>query len=51
VTLAEAVDMAVVRPRELLGLPVPTIEAGAAAELVVFEWEQGGEVRVREVVG
>jgi N-acetylglucosamine-6-phosphate deacetylase len=46
VTLAEAVDMAAVRPRELLGLPVPAIEVGQAAELVVFDWKPGGELRV-----
>ena len=30
--------MASVRPRELLGLPLPQIEVGAEAELVLFEW-------------
>ena len=49
VTLAEAVEMAAVRPRELLGLPVPTIEVGQAAELVLFDWEPGGELQVKEV--
>jgi N-acetylglucosamine-6-phosphate deacetylase len=50
VTLAEAVDMAAVRPRRLLGLPVPRLEVGEPAELVVFDWEPGGEVRVRETL-
>ncbi|MFO0797258.1 MAG: amidohydrolase family protein [Gemmataceae bacterium] len=50
VTLAEAVEMASVRPRELLGLPVPRLEVGAEAELVVFDWEPGGEVHVHGVV-
>jgi N-acetylglucosamine-6-phosphate deacetylase len=50
VTLAEAVDMAAVRPRQLLGLPVPRLEAGERAVLGVFDWEPGGAVRVREVV-
>jgi N-acetylglucosamine-6-phosphate deacetylase len=49
-TLADAVGMAAARPRQLLGLPVPAIEPGAPADLVVFDWEPGGEVRVRAVV-
>ncbi|MBX9627807.1 MAG: N-acetylglucosamine-6-phosphate deacetylase [Gemmataceae bacterium] len=40
VTPAEAVEMAAVRPRDLLGLPVP------ADDPVVFDWDPGGEVRV-----
>jgi len=50
VSLAEAVEMAAVRPRELLGLPVPAIEIGQEADLVVFDWEPGGELRVKEVL-
>ncbi|HSQ55869.1 MAG TPA: amidohydrolase family protein [Gemmata sp.] len=50
VTLAQAVEMATTRPRQLLGLPVHTIEAGQPAELIVFEWEEGGEVSVKLVV-
>lgn len=50
VTLAEAAEMASVRPRELLGLPVPRLDVGDVAELVVFDWEPGGDVRVREVL-
>ncbi|HJZ59278.1 MAG TPA: N-acetylglucosamine-6-phosphate deacetylase, partial [Gemmataceae bacterium] len=41
VSLAEAVDMASARPRELLGLPPRRLEAGQPAELVVFEWQDG----------
>jgi len=50
-SLGQAVDLATVRPRQLLGWPVPTLEPGQPADLVVFEWEAGGEVRVVEVVG
>jgi N-acetylglucosamine-6-phosphate deacetylase len=50
VSLAEAVDMASTRPRQLLGLPVPVIEPGQPADLVVFDWEPGGVVAVREIV-
>jgi N-acetylglucosamine-6-phosphate deacetylase len=49
VSLADAVDMASVRPRQLLGLPVPRIEPGQPAELVVFDHEPGGEIRVHSV--
>lgn len=37
VSLREAVEMASVRPRELLGLPVPRIAAGEPAEFVTSE--------------
>lgn len=50
VSLADAVDMATARPRELLGLPVPTIEPGQPADLVVFDWAPGGELEVRQVL-
>lgn len=50
VSLSEGVEMASIRPRELLGLPVPRLEAGEPADLVLFDWEPGGDVRVREVV-
>jgi N-acetylglucosamine-6-phosphate deacetylase len=50
VTLREAVDMATARPRELLGLPPRPLAVGAPAELVQFDWEEGGEVRVRGMV-
>lgn len=45
VSLADAVDMASARPRELLGLPVPRVEVGEPADLVVFTWD-GAAVRV-----
>ena len=50
VSLAEAVDMASLRPRQLLGLPVPAIEPGQPAGLVVFDYEPGGPLRVQQVV-
>ena len=48
VSLRDAVEMATTRPRELLGLPVHSVEVGQPADLVVFEWEPGGAVRVAE---
>jgi N-acetylglucosamine-6-phosphate deacetylase len=50
VSLKDAIEMASIRPRQLLGLPLPKIEAGEAAALVVFDWD-GGAVTVRDVVG
>lgn len=50
VTLAEGIEMATLRPRELLGLPLPRLEAGAAADLVLFDWQPGGDVIVRGTV-
>jgi N-acetylglucosamine-6-phosphate deacetylase len=50
VSLSDAIDMASARPRQLLGLPVTTIEVGQPAELLVFDWHEGGELTVREVM-
>lgn len=50
VSLAEAVDMAGARPRELLGLPPCRLQVGEPADLVLFDWEPGGDVRVRTVL-
>ena len=50
VTLADAVDMAAIRPRQLLGLPLPAIEAGHAADLMLFDWEPDGVFTVRDVL-
>ncbi|MCI0463738.1 MAG: amidohydrolase family protein [Gemmataceae bacterium] len=47
VSLREAVDMASERPRQLLGLPPWRLEAGQRADLVLFDWEEGGDFRVR----
>jgi N-acetylglucosamine-6-phosphate deacetylase len=48
--LAEAIDLASAQPRRLLGLPVTTIEVGQPADLMLFDWEEAGELTVREVV-
>jgi N-acetylglucosamine-6-phosphate deacetylase len=50
VPLAEAIEMATARPRQLLGLPVHTIDVGQPADLVLFDWESGGDVRVKQIV-
>lgn len=50
VTLAEAVDMATVRPRQLLGLPLPRLDRGAPADLILFDWQPGETWRLRATV-
>jgi N-acetylglucosamine-6-phosphate deacetylase len=50
VSLRDAVDMAGARPRELLGLPPRRLEPGCAADLVLFDWQEGGDLRVRGTV-
>ncbi len=50
VSLRDAVDMASARPRELLDLEPRRLEAGMPADLVLFDWEDGGAFRVRKVV-
>jgi N-acetylglucosamine-6-phosphate deacetylase len=37
-SLADTIDMASNRPRELLGLPARHIEVGEPAELILFDW-------------
>jgi N-acetylglucosamine-6-phosphate deacetylase len=49
--MASAVDMAAVRPRELLGLPVPRMDVGEPADLVLFDWQPGRELNVKKIVG
>lgn len=50
ISLAEAIDMASAQPRRLLGLPPRGLEVGQPAELMLFEWEPGGEIAVSEVI-
>jgi N-acetylglucosamine-6-phosphate deacetylase len=50
VSLSDAVDMASTRPRELLGLPARRLERGLPAELVLFDWDEGGAIQVTGMV-
>jgi len=50
VTLREAIDMAAAGPRKLLGLPPWEFAAGASTPLMLFDWDQGGEFIVRDVL-
>jgi N-acetylglucosamine-6-phosphate deacetylase len=49
-TLADAIDMAGARPRELLRLPPRRLQAGDPAELILFEWRPGAEFRVVDLI-
>jgi N-acetylglucosamine-6-phosphate deacetylase len=51
VSLGDAIDMAGARPRELLKLPPRGLNAGDPADLILFDWQPGGEFRLRECVG
>ena len=46
----DGIALASSRPRELLGLPVTTIEAGGPADLMLFDWTEAGQLHVRAVV-
>ena len=46
-SLANTIDLASNRPRELLGLPPRRIEVGELAELIVFDWAPGREFQLR----
>jgi N-acetylglucosamine-6-phosphate deacetylase len=48
VTLSEAIDMASVRPRELLRLPIPTLEVGQPSKILAFDIVEGN-VMVKSV--
>jgi N-acetylglucosamine-6-phosphate deacetylase len=50
VSLQEAIDMAGNGPRALLGLTLRTLQQGCPADLVLFDWEPGGEIRVKAVL-
>jgi N-acetylglucosamine-6-phosphate deacetylase len=49
-SLADAIDMASARPRELLRLEPRTLQPGAPADLILFDWQPGSDLRVRATV-
>jgi N-acetylglucosamine-6-phosphate deacetylase len=49
--LATGIDLAGRQPRALLRLPNAELEAGASTSLMLFDWEAGGEIKVRELIG
>jgi N-acetylglucosamine-6-phosphate deacetylase len=50
VSLADAIDMAGARPRELLGLPPRRLEAGQPADLILFDHGPGEPFALREAL-
>jgi N-acetylglucosamine-6-phosphate deacetylase len=50
VTLADAVDMAGARPRQLLGLETRSLQVGAPADLILFDWEPRGAFQIRATI-
>ena len=51
VSLADAIGMASLRPHQLLGLPLPGLEVGDPGPWMLFDWQPGGDLVVRQVVG
>jgi N-acetylglucosamine-6-phosphate deacetylase len=49
-SLADTIDMASNRPRELLGLPPRRIDVGEPAELILFDWPQQREFQIKGTV-
>jgi N-acetylglucosamine-6-phosphate deacetylase len=41
VGLGDVIDMASLRPRQLLGLPATPLEPGSVADLALFDWQPG----------
>jgi N-acetylglucosamine-6-phosphate deacetylase len=50
VSLAEAIDMASARPRELLGLPPWQLQPGSLTPLMLFDWENGKSLELTRVL-
>ncbi len=48
--LAEAILLATDQPRRLLGLPVPSLEVGQPADVVLFDIDEQGELRVQQTI-
>jgi N-acetylglucosamine-6-phosphate deacetylase len=50
VSLRDAIDMASARPRELLGLPPQKLAVGEPADMILFDWQEGESLVVRETL-
>jgi N-acetylglucosamine-6-phosphate deacetylase len=46
VSLRDAIDLATLQPRALLGLPLPRLEAGSQTDLVLFDWSPQAGMKV-----
>jgi N-acetylglucosamine-6-phosphate deacetylase len=45
-SFSDAIAMAAIRPRELLGLPVPNLAVGQRADFALFNWRPGREFEI-----
>jgi N-acetylglucosamine-6-phosphate deacetylase len=50
VSLAEAIDMASIRPREFLGLRIHELKVGQPADLMLFDWQPGSPLTVHQII-
>ena len=50
VSVADALDMASARPRALLGLEPRPLQPGAAADLILFDWQPGKAFALRATI-
>jgi N-acetylglucosamine-6-phosphate deacetylase len=50
VGLGDAIDMASVQPKKLLGLPRPRLEVGAMVDLMLCAWKPGADFQVQVVL-
>jgi N-acetylglucosamine-6-phosphate deacetylase len=50
VSLRDAIDMASSRPRQLLDLPVHSLNVGDPADVILFDWEPGKNLEVRHAL-
>jgi N-acetylglucosamine-6-phosphate deacetylase len=48
--LATGIDLATRQPRELLGLPNAELQAGSRTDLMLFDWEPGGEIKMEHPI-
>ena len=49
-SLADTIDMASNRPRELLGLPPRRIEVGETSEFILFDWAPGRDFQLKQTI-
>jgi N-acetylglucosamine-6-phosphate deacetylase len=50
VSLRDAIEMASARPRELLGLPAHTLGVGDPADVILFNWNEGERLNLRNTL-
>ena len=51
ISLADTVDLAGSKPRQLFGLPRQTLEPGSTADLILFNWREGADLEIVATTG